>query len=313
MTTANITQEVRFAVVLYGGVSLCIYISGVTDELLAMVHATALKADDTPLYPHPKGSAAVYRRIAQYLDTDSTDFALLEQSIPGAPLRTQFIVDVISGTSAGGLNGLFLAKAMARHAGMDGLKKLWLEEGDIQRLLNDSESLQTNGKKEAGLSNPDEPESLLNSQRMYKKLLAVLDTMETSTPEAQEAVKEGNPPKAAAEQIDLYVTTTDLGGLPIKLKLANTVASERRHRSVFHFRYSTQEAGKEQDDFIRANNPFLAFTGRCTSSFPFAFEPMRLIDIEPILENWSDSEGKNPYRPGSGWPNTWEAFYPDYV
>ncbi len=34
-------QEVRFAVVMYGGVSLAIYINGVAQELLRLVRATA--------------------------------------------------------------------------------------------------------------------------------------------------------------------------------------------------------------------------------------------------------------------------------
>ena len=37
----NITNEVRYAVVMYGGVSLCIYINGVAQELLEMAKATA--------------------------------------------------------------------------------------------------------------------------------------------------------------------------------------------------------------------------------------------------------------------------------
>ena len=38
------TQEMRFAVVLYGGVSLAIYINGVVQELLHLVRATAPNA-----------------------------------------------------------------------------------------------------------------------------------------------------------------------------------------------------------------------------------------------------------------------------
>ena len=34
-------QEVRFAVVMYGGVSLAIYINGVAQELLRLVRSTA--------------------------------------------------------------------------------------------------------------------------------------------------------------------------------------------------------------------------------------------------------------------------------
>ena len=35
------TQEVRFAIVMYGGVSLAIYINGIAQEMLSMVRATA--------------------------------------------------------------------------------------------------------------------------------------------------------------------------------------------------------------------------------------------------------------------------------
>ena len=44
--SADYTQEIRFAVVMYGGVSLAVYINGVSQELLRMVRATAqIKAD----------------------------------------------------------------------------------------------------------------------------------------------------------------------------------------------------------------------------------------------------------------------------
>ena len=39
-------REVRFAVVMYGGVSLAIYINGVAQELLNLVRATAPKSAD---------------------------------------------------------------------------------------------------------------------------------------------------------------------------------------------------------------------------------------------------------------------------
>jgi hypothetical protein len=42
----NIGREIRFAVVMYGGVSLAIYINGVAQELLNMVRATAPETPD---------------------------------------------------------------------------------------------------------------------------------------------------------------------------------------------------------------------------------------------------------------------------
>jgi patatin-related protein len=63
-----------------------------------------------------------------------------------------------------------------------------------------------------------------------------------------------------------------------------TTTEERRHRNVFHFTYCTPESrGEDRNDFRYKVNPFLAFAARCTSAFPFAFEPMRLADIDPVL------------------------------
>ncbi len=38
-----LTQEIRFAVMIYGGISLAIYMNGVAQELLKLVYATALE------------------------------------------------------------------------------------------------------------------------------------------------------------------------------------------------------------------------------------------------------------------------------
>src|SRR5215207_2571161 len=43
---AEYTQEVRFAIVMYGGVSLAIYINGIAQELLSLVRSTSKAARD---------------------------------------------------------------------------------------------------------------------------------------------------------------------------------------------------------------------------------------------------------------------------
>ena len=48
---------------------------------------------------------------------------------------------------------------------MTGLKDLWLQEGDLSRLLNDAWSV--NDLEGFSVQNPQR--SLLNSQRMYRK------------------------------------------------------------------------------------------------------------------------------------------------
>src|SRR5215212_11685674 len=82
------TQEIRLAVVLNGGVSLAIWISGVALELHRLVQASRRTAAD----------ARRRDPYAQLLD-------LLEASAR---------IDVIAGTSAGGLNGGFLALGLVK-------------------------------------------------------------------------------------------------------------------------------------------------------------------------------------------------------
>jgi len=114
----DVAREVRFAVVMYGGVSLAIYINGVAQELLNMARATAPKAADDGealLGTDPKqltGSLAVYRKLGQYLHQRSELAEMAEPDAKGnpkppspRPIQTRFVVDVISGTSAGGRCG----------------------------------------------------------------------------------------------------------------------------------------------------------------------------------------------------------------
>ena len=70
MPTAVRSREVRFGVVMYGGVSLAIYINGVSQEFFRAVQG--------------KG---IYKLLKRCFDTD-------------------IVVDIISGTSAGGINGI---------------------------------------------------------------------------------------------------------------------------------------------------------------------------------------------------------------
>src|SRR3546814_8649631 len=52
------------------------------------------------------------------------------------------VVDVVSGASAGGINGIILARALAHDLRIDHFRNLWLHEADVSRLLDP--------KKEAG-------------------------------------------------------------------------------------------------------------------------------------------------------------------
>ncbi len=310
----DVEREVRFAVVMYGGVSLAIYINGVTQELLSLVRATARKPGTNEMLlseDELRPSEAVYRDLAKHLDRISV--RKNKDSQGNDVTRTQFVVDIISGTSAGGINGVFLAKALARNQTMGGLKRLWLAEGDLGKLLNDTRA--KDYSREAGFPVQTPEASLLNSHRMYRKLLEALEEMGDTA----------NPAKASAlvNELDLFVTTTDIEGIPLPIQLSDRVVYERRYRNVFHFRYARDPRLGEQresvqdftrDDFTKENDPFLAFAARCTSSFPFAFDAMQLADIKIILDryrHYADDDPTESDQPGMR--TRWDEFFKEYL
>lgn len=305
----EVERELRFAVVMYGGVSLAIYINGVTQELLHLVRATARDPrTNGMLFPENELSPteAVYRRIARCIDEQSEGHG---SSGASDVTRTRFVVDILSGTSAGGINGVFLAKALTRNQTMEGLKNLWLSEGDLGKLLNDNKA--QDYSRELGFAVQKPEKSLLNSQRMYRKLLEALEQMGASS------ASDAEPPLVT--ELDLFVTTTDIEGVPLPIKLSDAVIYERRYRNVFHFRYAPRPIGKpkeelSRDDFKKEDDPFLAFAARCTSSFPFAFDAMELEDTKTILDRYRRYEWDDPTE--STDPKIcmrWDDFFKDYL
>lgn len=242
MPVSEIREEIRFGVVLYGGVSLAVYINGVTQELYRLVRSTAV--DPATL----TGTEKVYQDLSAALG--------------GA----RFVVDVISGSSAGGINGAFLAKALATGKPLAPIRDLWIQEADIASLINDRGSVP--GRR---YSAQDPPESLLNSQRMYQRLLTAFDKMDAAAGAG-----------SLTNEVDVFLTATDLEGLIVPIQLLDGQVLERIHKKVFHFRFATAVAPSNQ--FEKPYNPMLAFAARCTSSFPVAFEPMVLSDMDRVKE-----------------------------
>jgi patatin-related protein len=319
------TAEVRFGVVMYGGVSLAIYINGVTNEIFEMACATPREGFDIPdpaderSSPSPSrkyyerlswvvGNADLRARYAERIDAEKRRV----REIRGAKrvsdhddpedvwhaddtrgfTQTRFAVDVVSGTSAGGINGLFLAKALSNGEQFKALKKLWIDEGDIDLLLNDDRSYA--GLKPA-IKPVGPPNSLLNSDRMYLKLYHALDAQSLEATTADPAQQNTSP---LADELDLYITTTDIKGSYVPLRLFDKVVYERRYKQSYHFRYAG-DWSVDSNDFDAINRPFLAFAARCTSSFPFAFEPMTLDAVTRMTQASQDDMKR------------WNIFFPN--
>jgi hypothetical protein len=79
---SELTQEVKFAIVMYGGVSLAIYINGVTQELLRLVRSTSTS---DPL----KGSEKVYAKLGAALAYGD---APCKEARDNSKVRTRFCV-----------------------------------------------------------------------------------------------------------------------------------------------------------------------------------------------------------------------------
>ena len=304
---ADYAAEVRFGVVMYGGVSLAIYINGVTNEIFEMACATPRQGVTIDRDGEP-ASRGIYRRLSWLVGNPDlrADYAkaitAAAQVPPGADppdvwpvidrkdaTQTRFAVDVVAGTSAGGINGLFLAKALANGEQFGALKDLWINEGDIGLLLNDERSYANTDPPI--VSRAAKPASLLNSDRMYAKLHYALGAMNPI-----ERVHGADGASPLVDEIDLFITTTDIKGSPVPLRLFDKIVYERRYKQNYHFQYPDGITQPSGNDFDAVNRSFLAFAARCTSSFPFAFEPMTLSTLTrlkvdggaPGVKRWND-------------------------
>lgn len=336
-SSVDFTQEIRFAVVMYGGSSLAIYMNGVAQELLRLVRATApdpidgtrALLSDEEIGDGTKGFSTerVYRKLGRMLSRGSQPDPTMREETQ-APIRTRFVIDILSGTSAGGINSVFLAKALANNQDLTPLKKLWIEQGDAAVLINDAES---DEGVNLGAQNP--PRSLFNSRRMYYVLLDALQGMDHNSSQngstannkaannnaANSAVNncavnncaDGNFVSPLAEEIDLFTTATDIRGMEINIPLADSVAQERRHLNTFHFRFVSQQLDDcGRNEFIERFNPFLAFAARVTSAHPAPFEPMKLADIDEILDKHADYRNTASCRSDDP---CWQTFYEEYL
>ena len=104
-----------------------------------------------------------------------------------------------------------------------------------------------------------------------------------------------------ADEIDLYMTTTDIRGTVVPLRLFDEVVYEKRFRQVYHFQYAAA-AGRSRNEFADSDAPFLAFAARCTSSFPFAFEPMTVADAQRLSNAKPDRKVTVDF-------DTWKSFF----
>ncbi|MEM7504743.1 MAG: DUF3376 domain-containing protein, partial [Pseudomonadota bacterium] len=127
-------RELRIALVLYGGLSLAVYMHGVTKELQKLVRASkVLQRARRAGADTKRGYDAFNDESTRETDTERGWFALLESL--GDRINLRVVVDVISGTSAGGINGIMLGRALAHDLPLDAHRSMWLDGADVAALM----------------------------------------------------------------------------------------------------------------------------------------------------------------------------------
>jgi patatin-related protein len=278
-------KELRLALICYGGVSLAVYMHGVTREIWHLLRASRAYHDGTP---PGGGSEAIYRDIIADMEAKS-----------GVKLRV--LADIIAGSSAGGINGIFLAQAIVTGQSLEPLTDMWLETADVDTLLDpDARAVsrftkfwatpiawmilrRRGGMIDATVSKDAREEVAHKLSRFVrarwfappfggrvfsKLLLDALGAMQASIP--------GNKLLPDNQPLDLFVTVTDFYGHDQMLRLNSPpLVAEAEHRLTIDF------STRGRSDL--AAIPELIFAARATASFPGAFPPFSARELDKLL------------------------------
>lgn len=295
-------KELRIALVCYGGVSLTVYMHGVTKELWKLASASRNFHGGKPCIP---GSQTVYRRLLERIE-----------ALHG--LRLRVLIDIIAGASAGGINGVFLAQAIHSGQSLEPLTRLWLDNTDSDVMLDPDARLWTRFVKfwavpvvhffftrpgnmvTVSVAKETRREVRAKLSRLVRSrwfeppfgglgfsrvLAGAFDSMAASPP--------GEPLLPPGHPLDLFVTATDFKGHTQTLRLHSPPqVTESEHRVSIGFRSTVPELGG-----IGLADPCeLVFAARATASFPGAFPALQPSEIDRLAkERRSDWAGRDAF------------------
>ncbi|HLH88414.1 MAG TPA: patatin-like protein [Xanthobacteraceae bacterium] len=295
-------KELRIALVCFGGVSLAVYMHGITKEILKLARASSAVHG---IRDRAKRRVASFHDVhdendPEY-DTETIYFELLREIGHSVDLRV--FVDIVAGASAGGINSIMLARALSHDLPMDRLRGLWLDNADVTELI--ASDAKAHGWSKwflrpffwaAGLSRRQEMRdrevraklSLLMRSRWFRP---PFDGTKMAALMYDGIAAMGAPRDAQASLLpsglglDLFVTVTDFYGCQQLMQIHDPpVVHEREHRHVLHFRYRRRANGAVDSDFDLDNAPALAFAARATASIPGAFPPAQVLEMDALLQ-----------------------------
>ena len=215
-------EQLRVAMALNGGVSLAVWMGGCAVEL-DRARRAGLKGEK---------EASIYQALCSCFGR-------------------RLVLDILTGSSAGGINGALLAAAMVegRRLDADFVRDCWLDLGDLSKILREEED--------------PSPTSLMDGVEFHEQLLTTFRGVLGSDEDVPGYKQCGPSLESQASTPSLDVTMTDVVGVERRFRDAwggELIALEHRPRFEFRKRrHFTDEA--------------LATAARTSASFPFAFEP----------------------------------------
>lgn len=248
----KLMRQIRIAASIVGGTSLAVYMNGVAQELFKLATAHIRKEND------------------------------LYSLCLGLTGSQQARIDIISGTSAGGINGLLLATALANGRDMEFTEDVFCELADIDKLFH------APNKNPVSLLQGDE--RLLKPLRDVFKTLLGLKIESSDLQLAEESIP---------LDMDLFITGSDLAPSMRSFQdKLNTSIYLKKHRVVFCFQQRGEAisggnhtqgvshlcdagAGRKTLELLAER---LAVAARVTSSLPGVFEPA-FVEAEVFKES----------------------------
>lgn len=290
-------KELRLALVCYGGVSLAIYMHGITKEIWKLLRASTARARLMSACALP--GACTEEIYAELLD------------VIGEQVDLHVIVDIIAGASAGGINGIQLAHAITGGYDMEALRDLWLVNADIDKLMDQGAISGRFSKWWArpliwwltGHTNrlPDAMEDDLDPgarAEVRAKLSRFIRSRWFQPPfsgpgftgylfdalTAMEAAPPGPTLIPASQPLDLFVTVTDFRGAPQNLQIHSPKEIiETEHRLIIGFHSEIDDASAFTTNRSLGHRAELTLAARATASFPGAFPPAQVGEVDAVL------------------------------
>lgn len=280
-------KELRLALICYGGVSLAVYMHGITKEIWRLARASQAQHD--PLADSDPGDD-LYRVLLSDIEREFG-------------LKLRVLVDVIAGASAGGINGIFLGQAIAAGQSLEPLTDLWLGSADVEVLVDpDARPLSRltklwavpiawylTGRRGGAVERTVEHGARKEVRGKLSNFVRARwfappfggKTFDGLIFDAFDAMAEApqGPPLLPPEQpLDLFVTVTDFHGHPERLRLHSPAeVVETEHRLIISFsdrRTSPRHLGDAAE---------LVFAARATASFPGAFPPFTVRELDEVV------------------------------